>query len=96
VIFLTNLVLSGSQHYALAGLSTCLVIHNQDPTVDYLLNCKIGTSPVTCNKNLTAVRLETTKVCFLTSYPTYSMSPCMFFLSVVTQDELLLLMTDAS
>jgi hypothetical protein len=62
--------LSGSQHYALAGLSTCLVIHNQDPTADYLLNCKIGTSPVTCNKNLSAVRLETTKVCFLTSYLT--------------------------
>jgi hypothetical protein len=63
----------------LAGLSTCLVIHNQDPTADYLLNCEIGTSPVTCNKNLTAVRLETTKVCFLTSYPTLFHRVCFFF-----------------
>ncbi|XP_062157675.1 uncharacterized protein At1g26090, chloroplastic-like [Alnus glutinosa] len=58
----TTSAVFAAQHYALAGLSTCLVIHNQDPTVDYLLNCKIGTSPVTCNKNLTAVRLETTKM----------------------------------
>lgn len=46
----------------MAGLKTCLVIHSQDPTADYILNCKIGTTPVTCNDNLSAVRLETTKV----------------------------------
>ncbi|GFZ16156.1 P-loop containing nucleoside triphosphate hydrolases superfamily protein [Actinidia rufa] len=50
------------QHYAMAGLKTCLVIHSQDPTADYLLNCKIGTSPITCHNNLSAVRLETTKM----------------------------------
>ncbi|XP_027359967.1 uncharacterized protein At1g26090, chloroplastic isoform X2 [Abrus precatorius] len=46
----------------MAGLNTCLVIHNQDTTADYLLNCKIGTSHVECSKNLSAVRLETTKM----------------------------------
>lgn len=51
-----------AQHYATAGLKTCLVIQSQDPTADYLLNCKIGTSPITCNNNLSAVRLETTKM----------------------------------
>jgi hypothetical protein len=51
------------QHYAVAGLKTSLVIHSQDITADYLLNCKIGTSHVVCSKNLSAVRLETTKVC---------------------------------
>ncbi|KVH96309.1 Anion-transporting ATPase-like domain-containing protein [Cynara cardunculus var. scolymus] len=51
-----------AQHYAMAGLKTCLVIHSQDPTADYLLGCKIGTTPVTCNDNLSAVRLETTKM----------------------------------
>ncbi|TKY69414.1 Arsenical pump ATPase [Spatholobus suberectus] len=50
------------QHYAMAGLNTCLVIHSQDTTADYLLNCKIGTSHVICSKNLSAVRLETTKM----------------------------------
>lgn len=52
------------QHYAMSGLKTCLVIHSQDPTAEYLLNCKIGPSPIKCNDNLSAVRLETTKVCF--------------------------------
>ncbi|KAM0055723.1 putative HSP20-like chaperone, anion-transporting ATPase-like domain, arsA, HSP20-like protein [Helianthus debilis subsp. tardiflorus] len=51
-----------AQHYASAGLKTCLVIHSQDPTADYILNSKIGTTPVTCNDNLSAVRLETTKM----------------------------------
>ncbi|KAI8011369.1 Uncharacterized protein LOK49_LG06G02473 [Camellia lanceoleosa] len=46
----------------MAGLKTCLVIQSQDPTADYLLNCRVGTSPITCNNNLSAVRLETTKV----------------------------------
>ncbi|XP_076930935.1 ATPase GET3D, chloroplastic-like [Bidens hawaiensis] len=51
-----------AQHFAMAGLKTCLVIHSQDPAADYILNCKIGTTPVTCNDNLSAVRLETTKL----------------------------------
>ncbi|KAK6931447.1 ArsA, HSP20-like domain [Dillenia turbinata] len=51
-----------AQHYAMAGLNTCLVIHSQDPTAEILLDCKIGTSPIKCNKNLSAVRLETTKM----------------------------------
>lgn len=58
----TTSAVFAAQHYALAGLSTCLVIHSQDPTADFLLNCKIGTSPVICNNNLSAVRLETSKL----------------------------------
>ena len=58
------LITFGTQHYAMAGLKTCLAVHSQDPTAEYLLNCKIGTSPVACSNNLSAVRLETTKVCF--------------------------------
>ncbi|KAF9595314.1 hypothetical protein IFM89_038466 [Coptis chinensis] len=34
-----------AQFYANAGLKTCLVTHSQDPTVEYLMGCKIGTSP---------------------------------------------------
>ena len=56
--------LMGYQHFALSGLRTCLVIQNQDPTPEYLLDCKIGISPVECSHNLSAVRLETTQVCF--------------------------------
>ncbi|KAI8013798.1 Uncharacterized protein LOK49_LG05G01772 [Camellia lanceoleosa] len=52
----------GKHHYARAGLKTCLVIQSQDPTADYLLNCKVGTSSITCNNNLSAVKLETTKM----------------------------------
>lgn len=58
----TTSAVFAAQHYAMAGLKTCLVIHSQDPTAEYLLNCKIGTSPVACNNNLSAVRLETTKM----------------------------------
>ncbi|KAA8532749.1 hypothetical protein F0562_032782 [Nyssa sinensis] len=58
----TTSAILAAQHYAMAGLKTYLVIHSQDPTADYLLNCKIGTSPLACNKNLSAVRLETTKM----------------------------------
>ncbi|KAK7348881.1 hypothetical protein VNO80_23627 [Phaseolus coccineus] len=58
----TTAAILAAQHYALAGLNTCLVIHNQDTTADYLLNCKIGTSHIACSKNLSAVRLETTKM----------------------------------
>ncbi|GAA0153453.1 hypothetical protein LIER_11688 [Lithospermum erythrorhizon] len=58
----TTTAVFAAQHYAMLGLNTCLVIHSQDPTADYLLNCKIGTSPIKCNENLSAVRLETTKM----------------------------------
>ncbi|BAT98885.1 uncharacterized protein HKW66_Vig0251260 [Vigna angularis] len=58
----TTAAILAAQHYALAGLNTCLVIHGQDTTADYLLNCKIGTSHIACSKNLSAIRLETTKM----------------------------------
>ncbi|KAL2347338.1 hypothetical protein Fmac_001338 [Flemingia macrophylla] len=58
----TTAAILAAQHYAMAGLNTCLVIHGQDTAADYLLNCKIGTSHVMCGKNLSAVRLETTKM----------------------------------
>ncbi|KAL1317851.1 hypothetical protein HN51_070051 [Arachis hypogaea] len=58
----TTAAIFAAQHYAMAGLNTCLVIHGQDTTADYLLNCKIGTDYVECGTNLSAVRLETTKM----------------------------------
>ncbi|KAF8399175.1 hypothetical protein HHK36_015040 [Tetracentron sinense] len=58
----TTSAILAAQHYAKAGLNTCLVIHSQDPTAEYLLGCKIGTSPTICNDNLSAVRLESTKM----------------------------------
>ncbi|KAL6350900.1 hypothetical protein AAG906_031486 [Vitis piasezkii] len=58
----TTSAIFAAQHYAMTGFNTCLVIHSQDPTAEYLLNCKIGTSPIICNNNLSAVRLETTKM----------------------------------
>ncbi|KAF5182289.1 P-loop containing nucleoside triphosphate hydrolases superfamily protein [Thalictrum thalictroides] len=51
-----------AQIYANSGLKTCLVIHSQDTTAEYLMGCKIGTSPTVCKNNLSAVRLETTKM----------------------------------
>ncbi|CAH8349629.1 unnamed protein product [Eruca vesicaria subsp. sativa] len=51
-----------AQHYALAGLSTCLVVHSQDPSADFLLGTKIGSSPTLINDNLSVIRLETTKM----------------------------------
>ncbi|KAL4362463.1 hypothetical protein GQ457_04G011550 [Hibiscus cannabinus] len=51
-----------AQHYAMAGLSTCLVLQGQDRTAECLLDCKIGSSPVLCSENLSVVRLETTKM----------------------------------
>ncbi|XP_028776399.1 uncharacterized protein At1g26090, chloroplastic-like isoform X1 [Neltuma alba] len=58
----TTSAIFAAQHYAMAGLNTCLVVHSQDTTADYLLNCKIGNSQVECDTNLSAVRLETTKM----------------------------------
>ncbi|KAF8097288.1 hypothetical protein N665_0292s0065 [Sinapis alba] len=51
-----------AQHYALAGLSTCLVVQSQEPSADFLLGSKIGTSPTLINDNLSVIRLETTKM----------------------------------
>ncbi|XP_055961461.1 uncharacterized protein At1g26090, chloroplastic-like [Mercurialis annua] len=66
LLFLTELFIFGktftNQHYAMAGLNICLVIQTQDRSADYLFNCKIETSPVVCNDNLSAVRSETTKM----------------------------------
>lgn len=50
------------QLYAKAGLRTCLVTHSMDLTAEYLLNCKIETTPIMCSDNLSVARLETTKV----------------------------------
>ncbi|VFQ78067.1 unnamed protein product [Cuscuta campestris] len=58
----TTSAVFAAQHYAMAGLKTFLVINSQDPTAEYLLNCKIGSSPLQCNDNLSVVRLETTKM----------------------------------
>ncbi|KAK7275179.1 hypothetical protein RIF29_16288 [Crotalaria pallida] len=58
----TTAAIFAAQHYAMTGLNTCLVIHGQDTTPDYLLNCKIGSSPVACTNNLSAVRFQTTKM----------------------------------
>ncbi|OVA05046.1 Arsenical pump ATPase [Macleaya cordata] len=58
----TTTAVLAAQHYAKAGLNTCLVIQSQDPTAEYLMGCKIGTSPTACKNNLSAVRLETTKM----------------------------------
>lgn len=58
----TTAAVFAAQHYAKAGFRTCLVTHSQDLAAEYLLNCKIGTDPSICSNNLSAVRLETTKV----------------------------------
>lgn len=38
------------------------MIQSQDPTAEQLMGSKIGSSPATYSDNLSAVRLETTKV----------------------------------
>ncbi|KAL2233446.1 UNVERIFIED_CONTAM: putative protein, chloroplastic [Sesamum indicum] len=58
----TTAAIFAAQHYAMSGLKTCLVIQSQDPTAEYLLNCKIGPSLTECTDNLSALRLETTKM----------------------------------
>ncbi|MQL98651.1 hypothetical protein Taro_031369 [Colocasia esculenta] len=51
-----------ARYYAKEGLRTCLIIQSQDSTAESLMGCKIGKSPVICNENLSALRLETTKM----------------------------------
>ncbi|XP_068638711.1 uncharacterized protein At1g26090, chloroplastic [Aristolochia californica] len=58
----TTAAVLASQYYAKAGLNTCFVLHSQDLTAEYLMGCKIGTSPTVCSNNLSAVRLETSKM----------------------------------
>lgn len=58
----TTVAALAAQYYAKEGLHTCLVIQSQDPTAEQLIGCKIGTSPTLCNNNLSAVRLETSKM----------------------------------
>ncbi|XP_010460363.1 PREDICTED: uncharacterized protein At1g26090, chloroplastic isoform X2 [Camelina sativa] len=58
----TTAAVFAAQHYALAGLSTCLVVQNQDPSADFLLGTKIGNTPTLINDNLSVIRLETTKM----------------------------------
>ncbi|MQM18589.1 hypothetical protein Taro_051584 [Colocasia esculenta] len=48
--------------FAREGPRTCLIIQSQDSSAENLMGCKIGKSPVICNENLSALRLETTKV----------------------------------
>ncbi|KAJ6814172.1 uncharacterized protein M6B38_140245 [Iris pallida] len=58
----TTATILAAKHYAKEGLRTCLVIHSQDPTAELLMGCKIGPSPAVCSENLSAVRLETSKM----------------------------------
>ncbi|WCJ24629.1 P-loop containing nucleoside triphosphate hydrolases superfamily protein [Euphorbia peplus] len=58
----TTSAIFAAQHYAMAGLRTCLIIQTQDPCADYLLHCNIGTTPTLCNPNLWALRLHTTQM----------------------------------
>ncbi|XP_017970736.1 PREDICTED: uncharacterized protein At1g26090, chloroplastic isoform X1 [Theobroma cacao] len=58
----TTSAVFAAQHYAMSGLSTCLVLHGQDRTAEYLLNCKIESSPIVYRDNLSVVRLETTEM----------------------------------
>ncbi|OAY65365.1 Uncharacterized protein, chloroplastic [Ananas comosus] len=54
--------LSMCQYYAREGMRTCLVVHSQDPTAEQLMGCNFGNSPTDCGDNLSAVKLETSKL----------------------------------
>ncbi|XP_031489566.1 uncharacterized protein At1g26090, chloroplastic [Nymphaea colorata] len=58
----TTAAVLAAQYYAKMGLQTCLVIQSLDLMSEVLLDCKIGSSPIPCGDNLSAVRLETTKM----------------------------------
>jgi hypothetical protein len=54
------------QYYASEGFKTCLAIQSQDPTAEQLMGCKIGNSLTGCAANLSAIKLQTSKVkCFV-------------------------------
>ncbi len=67
------------QYYASNGLRTCLLIQSQDPTADVLLGVKLNSTPSSFREGaLTALRLETTKVCLLAHYmPTAALYYCL-------------------
>lgn len=50
------------QYYANEGFRTCLVVQSQDPTAEQLMGSKIGNSLTECAANLSAIKLETSKV----------------------------------
>ncbi|XP_072958805.1 ATPase GET3D, chloroplastic [Typha angustifolia] len=58
----TTAAVLAAKYYASEGLRTCLVIHSQDPTAEQLMGCKIGSAPTECSDNLSAVKLETSKM----------------------------------
>ncbi|KAG0587022.1 hypothetical protein KC19_2G134900 [Ceratodon purpureus] len=59
----TTAAVLAAQYYASTGMRTCLLIQSQDPTADVLLGQKLGSAPSSFrNGNLTAFRLETTKM----------------------------------
>ncbi|KAG6496418.1 hypothetical protein ZIOFF_044285 [Zingiber officinale] len=51
-----------ARYYAMEGLKTCLVVHSQDLTAETLMGCKIGSTPLVYDSNLSVVRLETSKI----------------------------------
>lgn len=59
----TTAAVLAAQYYASTGLRTCLLIQSQDPTADVLLGQKLSSALSSFrNGNLTAFRLETTKM----------------------------------
>ncbi|KAJ3692430.1 hypothetical protein LUZ60_012780 [Juncus effusus] len=51
-----------AKYYASEGLNTCLVSHTQDPTIEHLMGLKLQNTPTKCGTNLSAVKLETSKM----------------------------------
>ncbi|KAG0534437.1 hypothetical protein BDA96_04G280400 [Sorghum bicolor] len=50
------------RYYANEGFRTCLVVQSQDPTAEQLMGSKIGNSLTECAANLSAIKLETSKL----------------------------------
>ncbi|TVU28202.1 hypothetical protein EJB05_19711 [Eragrostis curvula] len=51
-----------AQYYASEGFKTCLAIQSQDPSAEQLMGCNIGTSLTECAANLSAIKLQTSKM----------------------------------
>ncbi|XP_020089544.1 uncharacterized protein At1g26090, chloroplastic isoform X1 [Ananas comosus] len=58
----TTAAVLAAKYYAREGMRTCLVVHSQDPTAEQLMGCNFGNSPTDCGNNLSAVKLETSKL----------------------------------
>nr|CAD1838258.1 unnamed protein product [Ananas comosus var. bracteatus] len=58
----TTAAVLAAKYYAREGMRTCLVVHSQDPTAEQLMGCNFGNSPTDCGDNLSAVKLETSKL----------------------------------